>query len=217
GADGGVVGLTSLADDDFQSRHSTSRVVPIRDACDVLASAEKKLKDAVPTAATRLPVEPTRPFPISALTEAIKGRAGSLNPYQMSSSDFDIAFITPVLIYGAQHMSEQVSSRGRGASQRPPTPDAEMSVVRPLMDFRNWSEYVAAYPPVVLIRVTPKAVEGFWTTVARGAARTQGVALPPIKHGTTDFSHIRVFCGEPEATPIHSFKLEQCVSENAAI
>ena len=49
--------------------------------------------------ATRLPVEPLRPFPADALAAAVKRRAGSLSPYQMSSSDFDIAFLTPVLVY----------------------------------------------------------------------------------------------------------------------
>ncbi len=85
------------------------------------------------------------------------------------------------------------------------------------MDFGNWSEYVADVPPVLLIRVTPKMVEGFWTTVARGAARTQGVALPPIKHFKSGFSRMRVFCGDAEVTPIHPFKLEQRVSESDAI
>ena len=85
------------------------------------------------------------------------------------------------------------------------------------MDFGNWSEYVADFPPVLLIRVTPKLVESFWTTVARGAARTQGVALPPIKRVKSGFSRMRVFCGDAEVTPIHPFKLEQRVSESDAI
>ena len=70
---------------------------------------------------------------------------------------------------------------------------------------------------MLLIRVTPKLVEGFWTTVARGAARTQGVALPPIKHFKSGFSRMRAFCGDAEVTPIHPFKLEQRVSETDAI
>ena len=89
--------------------------------------------------------------------------------------------------------------------------------MRPLMDFSNWSEYVADFPPVLLVRVTPRLVEGFWTTVARGAARTQGVALPPIKHFKSGFSRLRAFCGDAEVTPIHPFKLEQRVSETEAI
>jgi hypothetical protein len=60
-------------------------------------------------------------------------------------------------------------------------------------------------------------VEGFWTKVARGAARTQGVSLPPIKHFTSGFSRMRAFCGDAEATPIHPFRLEQRIGESEAI
>ena len=173
------------------------------------------MKNAAPPDGAHLPVEPVRPFPVDALKDAAQRRAGSLSPYQMSSSDFDVAFITPVLTYGAQYQSEQ--ARGRERSRGARTPDAEPAVVRPLMDFSNWSEYVADFPPVLLVRVTPKLVEGFWTTVARGAARTQGVALPPIKHFKSGFSRMRAFCGDAEVTPIHPFKLEQRVAESDAI
>ena len=97
-AGGGVVGITSIVDDEEReagARHS--RVVRIDDACDVVASAEKKMKDAAPPDGTHLPVEPVRPFPVDALKDAAQRRAGSLSPYQMSSSDFDVAFMTPVL------------------------------------------------------------------------------------------------------------------------
>jgi hypothetical protein len=89
----------------------------------------------------------------------------------------------------------------------------EQASARQPMDFSNWSDYVADVPPVLLVRVTPKLVEGFWTTVARGAAQTQGVAVPPIKHFTSAFSRMRVLCGDAEVTPIHPFKLELRVSE----
>jgi hypothetical protein len=70
---------------------------------------------------------------------------------------------------------------------------------------------------VLLIRVTPKLVEGFWTKVARGAAETQGVSVPPIKHFKSGFSRMRAYCGDGEITPIHPFKLEQRISESDAI
>ena len=173
------------------------------------------MKEAAAPDGTHLPVEPVRPFPVTTLKDAAQRRGGSLSPYQMSSSDFDVAFMTPVLIYGAQSQSEQERGRERRGGSR--TPDAGPAVVRPLMDFGNWSEYVADFPPVLLIRVTPKLVEGFWTTVARGAARTQGVSLPPIKHFKSGFSRMRAFCGDAEVTPIHPFKLEQRVSDSEAI
>ena len=214
-AGGGVVGITSVVDEKDERRRGDSRVVRIDDVCAVVASAEKTMKDAAPPNGTHLPVEPERPFPVDALKEAAQRRAGSLLPYQMSSSDFDVAFITPVLTYGAQYQAEQASERERRSGTR--SPEEAQAFVRPLMDFSNWSEYVADFPAVLLVRVTPKLVEGFWTTVARGAARTQGMDLPPFKHFKSGFSRMRAFCGEAEVTPIHPFKLEQRVSESDAI
>jgi hypothetical protein len=200
-------------DEKERSRRDDTRVIRVGEACDVVASAEKKMKDAAPPNGTHLPVEPVRPFPVEALKDAAQRRAGSLSPYQASSSDFDIAFITPVLAYGAQYQSEQAGGRERSGDTLGPA--AGPAFVRPPMDFSNWSEYVAEFPPVLLVRVTPKLVQGFWTAVARGVAQTQGASLPPIKHFKSGFSRMRAFCGDAEVTPIHSFKLEQrvCGSE----
>jgi S1-C subfamily serine protease len=220
-ADGRVVGITSVRekkdeqDENDRSGRGEVRIVGVNEACDVVASAEKKMTDAAAPDGRHLPVEPVRPLPVSALKQAAGRRAGSLSPYQTSSSDFDIAFITPVLAYGAQDRSEKASGRGRGSGTQ--TGEAEQALARSLMDFGNWSEYVADYPPVLLVRVTPKLVEGFWKTIARGAAQTQGVALPPIKHFKSGFLRMRTYCGDSEVTPIHPFKVEQRVSERDAI
>jgi hypothetical protein len=213
-AGGIAVGITSIVDDNNDGRRAASRVVRIDAACDPVASAETKMQDATAPEGTHLPVEPIRPFPIAALKDAAQRSAGNMSPYQMSSSDFDIAFMTPVHIYRAQQ-SEQEKGRDRRGGPR--TLDADSAIVRLLTDFGAWSEYVADVPPVLLIRVTPKLVEGFWTTVARGAARTQGVSLPPIKRFKSNFSRMRVFCGDAEVTPIHRFTLEQRISDSQAI
>ena len=214
-AGGDVIGITTVGDDRDEGRRPASRVVRVDNACAVIAYADTKMNDARPPDGAHLPVEPLRPFPVDALKEAAARRAGSLRPYQMSSSDFDIAFLTPVLTYGAQYQSERASGRERARATR--TPDAEQAFVRPLMDFGNWSEYVADFPAVLLVRVTPRLVEGFWTTVGRAAARTQGVDIPPIKHFKPGFSRMRAFCGDAEVTPIHPFKLEQRVSGSDVI
>jgi hypothetical protein len=216
-AGGAVVGITSSVDekDKDASRRGDALVVRIDELCEAVASAEKALNAAAPANGTHLPVEPVQPFPVDALKDAAQRRAGSLSPYQMSSADFDIAFITPVLAYSAQHQSEQTGTRDRTGGSR--LPDAEQASMRALTDFSNWSGYVADVPPVLLVRVTPKLVEGFWTTVARGAAQTQGISLPPIKHFKTGFSRMRAFCGDAEVTPIHPFKVEQRVSDSEAI
>ena len=87
----------------------------------------------------------------------------------------------------------------------------------PLLDFANWSEYVREIPPVMLVRVTPKLVEPFWGRVARGAALSKGIPIPPIKRFRSGFERMRAFCGEKEVAPIHPFKLERRVSETDAI
>jgi hypothetical protein len=144
----------------------------------------------VPSAA-HLPVEPTEPAPVDTFKEAVKRRAGSLKPYQLTSSDFEVAFITPILNYAAQSQPNQT--------------------------FGNWSDYVADIPPVLFIRVTPKMSESFLAKIARGAAYTQGMALPPIKRLKTGFDRLQAFCGDTEVTPIHPFKLELRISETEAI
>ncbi len=190
---GGLIGFTTVDDRDPDGRWN-ARVVRIDQACEVIGSAEKKMAEAMPPDATRLPVDPQRPVAVGALSEAVKNRAGSLSPYAMNTADFDVTFITPVNTYGAR---DQV----RG----------------PATNFGNWSEYLADYPRVLLVRVTPKTVEGLWAKVARGAAMTQGMSLPPMKHAKSGFSRMRAFCGETEVTPIHPFMVEQRISESEAI
>jgi hypothetical protein len=210
---GGLVGITSAMDpqdDTDTSWRVDARVVPIDDVCAVVAAAEQKMKDASPPSGDPLPLEPERPFPADVLKGAAQRGAGSLNPYQMSSSDFDITFITPIHTYAAQSQADASWRRGRGGS--PATADAPF--VRPLMEFGSWSKYVAEFPPVVLVRVTPRLVEGFWTKVARGAAYTQGVGLPPMKRLKSGFSRMRTYCGDAEVTPIHPFTIEHRVSDD---
>jgi S1-C subfamily serine protease len=214
GSGGAPIGVTTAGDQEGE-RDPVAKIVRLGDVCAVIAEASRKMNDARPPDGAHLPVESDLPFPVDALKEMVKRRAGSLNPYPMTSSDFDIVFITPVMVYGAQYQSAQAKERERRSATR--TPQEAEAFVRPLMDFRNWSDYIEDLPPVLLVRVTPKLVEGFWTTVARGAARTQGVSLPPIKHFKSGFSRLRAFCGDAEVIPIHPFKLEQRISEDDAI
>ncbi len=195
-SDGIAIGFTAMpaeqgadggAQDDRQAR-----IFPIQVVCSVLASAEDTMKKVAPPDRAHLPVEPIRPVPEEALKESVKRRAGSLSPAVQSSAGFDAAFITPIQI---------VAAREGALAQR-------------LLDFSNWSEYVADTPPVLLVRVTPKLAEGFWTSVARGAAATQGAALPPMKRPKSRFVRMQAFCGDSEVTPIHSFTIQQRVSRS---
>lgn len=213
-ASGSLIGITTLADD-RDERSRASQAVRIEEVCDLIAPARVKMNDGGAPDRAHLPVEPPARLTAEALTDAVSHRGGALLPYAMSSSDFNVGFITPVMIYGAQYQMEQARQRERGKGVR--TSIAEPESLRQLMDFGYWSEYVAAIPPVLLVRATPRQVEGFWTTLARGAARTQGMNVPAITHFKSGFSRMRVFCGDAEIVPIHPFKIERRVSERDAI
>jgi S1-C subfamily serine protease len=208
--DGRLVGVTTLAAGDVERRGET-RVVPIADVCELVASAAQKMQQTPVPAATRLPVEPDKPFPPAALKELAKQRAGNLNPYQMTAAEFTVSFITPFMVYAAHDPDRHTTSRDMRLSSldqaRLPSPT----------EFGNWSEYVEDYPPVLLIRVTPKLSESFWASVARGAAMTQGVAIPAIKRFKGNLSRMRVYCGDTEVTPIHPFALETEVASGETV
>lgn len=186
-----LIGLTTRDDREPDDR-SDARVVRIDQACEVIAAAEKKMTDANRPDATHLPLDPRQPLAPAALSAAMRSRAGNLSPYLMSTRDFDLAFITP--LHGTADQAR-----------------------RDVMDFGNWSQYLADYPRVLVIRATPKLVEGVWAKMARGAAMTQGMSLPAMKHSKSGFARMRAFCGESEVAPIHPFTLEHRVSDTEAI
>jgi len=190
GPGGDVVGLTSLLAAKESDEPDDARVVRKDAVCDVVTAAEAALAKAPAPDPTRLPVEPAQTLSIEALEAEAKRRIGSLSPYQVASEGFDVSLITPVSAYAGSRAS---------------------------MDFFNWSDYVADTPSVLLVRVTPKREEGFWTRVARGLVMTQGVALPPIKRFVSGFTRLRALCGSVEITPIHPFLIERRISATDAI
>ena len=105
---GAVAGLTSTTDDPSDPA-GDARVIAIGDVCEVLKAAEGKMSGAAAPSATHLPVEPTTPFPTAALDEAAKRRVSDAIPYQISSGDFDISFITPGT--GARGRAEMAAER----------------------------------------------------------------------------------------------------------
>ena len=204
--DGPAVGLTSMPDTDADVRRAPVRVVRASAICALVSAAEQKLAAAAPTSAAHLPVESSKPLPPTDIQSAASARGFSLSSYASSSSEFDILFITPVLLASAE------SQRGRtgGASDT-------LSGLRAVTDFGEWSRYVSEAPPVLFIRATPKLAESFWMKFARGAASTQGASIPPIKRLGPGFSRMRVLCGNKEITPVHPFRIRARVSETDAV
>jgi hypothetical protein len=213
-ADGGLVGITSPPAKSDENRRGTAQIVKAADVCEVVASAEKKMANASPPSASHLPVEPGWPLPVDAFKSAAEHRVGSLSPYQLSTSTFDVAFITPIMTYGAQYQAEQMSRRRTSKDGR--TIEIDPVLVKPVLDFGNWFEYIEDFPSVLLVRVTPRQVESLWAKVARGAAYTQGAALPPLTRAKSSFSRLRAYCGDTEVTPIHPFTVEHRLSDTEA-
>ena len=203
-----VVGLTSKSLEADASHDAD--VVPTVFICEALAAALSTVPATEPPAATRLPVEPTRPFPIATLEDAKRiAQANALVPV-MSSSEFDVAFLTPPMVHRARQRSDWTG----GQSTR--SPEAEARLGR-LTEFGAWSDYFSTLPAVLIVRVTPKMVEGFWKRLGREAARTQGAVLPPFKDFKTSFRHMRATCAGVEVTPIHPFVLEHRLTEKNVI
>lgn len=207
---GAVVGLTATSSDPG-SHSRDSSIIPTIFICEALAASLHMLSSAPPPAMTQLPVEPARPFPAGALAIAPKGTTppNAMVPV-VSSSDFDVAFITPPMIHRARQRA------GWTGGQTGRTPEAEARIGR-LTEFGAWTDYFTNLPPVLVVRVTPKMVEGFWKRVGREAARTQGANLPAFKDFKSSFRHMRASCGGVDVTPIHPFVLEHRESETNVI
>ena len=219
-ADGTLVGLTAPAeksDKDDENKRGNSRIVRTADVCAVLEAAEKKMAATSAPSDAKLPIEPDWPVPQDAFKNAAEHRAGSLSPYQVSTATFDVGFITPIMTYGAQYQAEQMSRKATRKGKDNRTIELEPLLVRPVMDFGNWGEYIEEFPPVLLVRIAPKQVEGLLAKVARGAAYTQGVGLPPLTKPKAGFARMRVYCGDSEVTPIHPMSVEHRLPNGDAV
>ena len=206
---GAVVGLTSMSTEP-DSRSDDAAVVPTVFICEALAASLSMLSGAEPPAATRLPVEPTRPYPAGTVEDIRRDATPSAAVPVMSSSDFDVAFVTPPMVQRAQQKS------GWTGGQIDRSPEVQARLGR-LTEFGAWSDYFSTLPAVLIVRVTPKMVEGFWKRLGREAAATQGAVLPPFKDFKTSFRHMRATCAGVEVTPIHPFVLEHRVTEKNVI
>lgn len=206
---GGVVGLSTLRVESGKRWHDTA-IVRIGDVCAALSAARSGLTSATPPEATSLPVEPARPFPASALADADAPAGSPVPPDVVTSKHFEIAFITPMAII----QERQKAGWTGGRSTRAPEIEARLGR---LTDFGTWSDYFYDAPAVVVVRVTPRMVEGFWKRVAREAARTQGAELPPFKRFTTSFVDLTLSCGAKTIAPIQPFVLDHQLSETDAI
>jgi hypothetical protein len=156
-----------------------------------------------------LPVEPERGYPAGLLEAAAKSRDPLLPP-MVSSADFEVALITPPMVVRGEQRADWTG----GTNTRPPEAEARIGRVT---EFGDWSEYFAEHPPVLIVRVTPRMVEGFWKRLGREAARTQGAVLPPLKDFKANFVRMHAACGTTDIIPLHPMVLEHRLSEKDTI
>ena len=181
-AGGDAIGITVGDDEDMTpGRRADSYVIPLRNACSVIAAAEQKIANAMPPSATRLRTELGLP---RAKMARVDPKKPPLMPPVIRAADYDIALLTPPLI----------------------RPDRIQSNTRNF--FGYWQAYVNNAPDVLLVRISPQFEESIWRTIARGAASTQGVMLPPMPSFSANFGHMRAYCGASEVMPIHQLRIE---------
>ena len=207
---GGAVGLSATRIDPGSGRWLDTEIIGTERICEALSAARAALTGSPPPEATSLPIEPTRTFPVSVLAGSSPSASAGTPPDVVTSEDFEVAFITPAAIHRARQKADWTG----GPSVRALETEARLGR---LTDFGAWSAYFADAPAVLVVRVTPKMVEGFWKRVAREAARTQGADLPPFKRFKTSFVQMTVSCGTATVPPIHPFVLEHQLSETATI
>lgn len=202
---GTVIGLTAVAPDSDRNRSGDVLIVRAGILCEAVAAAQQALSTGKAPEPLALPVEPPHRDVAAETAKA----AGSTPPPVLASSDFDLAIITPRVI-------EQARQNDRTGGRTGRSPEAEARLGR-LTEFGEWSDYFANLPPVVVVRVTPKLVEGFWKRVAREAARTQGANLPPFKDFKSSFVRMRASCGGADVTPIQPLVLEHRTSDTKIV
>lgn len=193
---GAFVGISAIDDKGDVRRWNEAWVVPAERACAAFAAAVEKTTGATPPPGTRLPLDPIV-APTPPITAKAAGSPAKPAPHTLPSvtaSDFDITLLTPM--------------RAR---------DIEPGVAGMRADFGTWTEYVRDADQVLLVRISPQFEESLWKMLARGAASTQGILLPPLKSFTSNFLRMRAYCGDTEVMPIHPFIIEHEVAGRSPI
>ena len=189
-ADGSAIGMTVGNDESDRERRRDSYVLPLTNVCPVVAAAQQKMAGAAPPA-TLLRTEAGLPRTrFATISDPKKPR---VQPPVVSASEFDISLLTPAMVGADQ---------GTGS---------------PRSFFGYWMPYVSNAPQVLLVRASPQFEESFWKMLARGAAATQGVVLPPLASFNANFVRMRAFCDGVEIAPIRRFIIEMPIKDRKPI
>ena len=207
---GQVIGLTTFG---TQSERGSgvSGIVRIEEAMPLLEQNRAKATGAPPPG-TLLPVEPSTPYPVEGLKEALKADKFDPRPYYLAAGDFNIALSTPPFDYREQEerrLQAERAQKKRNRKDERATENADDSDTP-----KEWEEEAGAHPAVFGIYVMPKAKEGFGSALGR-SFNAMSAAKLKFK---TDFQKMKLFCGSKEVEPIHPGRVPVTVSvRNRAI
>lgn len=191
-AGGSAIGITVGDDEAGTTRRShDSYVIPLSNACGVIVAAASTIAGAAAP-----PDNPRRTE--AGLPRARPARIGDASkprimPPVIRAADYDIALMTPAMAAGDRSMTSTRSY------------------------FGYWSSYVDKAPQVLLVRVSPQFEESFWRMLARGAASTQGVSLPPMPSFSAAFGRLRALCGEVEIAPIQRLRVDIPIDDRSPL
>ena len=202
---GEVVGITTFRDPTTRGP-GVSGIVRIEEALPLLEKA-RVAATGRPPSPVLLPVDPVDPFPVETIRKIANAGEMDLRPYIFGVGDYDVAILTPVVLYRTDAgRREAVKSKEKRSKQKDEAFD-------PAANLYNWAEYAGLYRAVVMIRATPKLRETFWSSFGRGLAAAGGAYYtgPATMKFKTDFLRMELLCGSEVVAPILPAKIAHII------
>jgi S1-C subfamily serine protease len=211
---GEVVGLTTFGQSGGSGGAGISGIVRIEEALSEIEAARKKQVSGTAPAADLLPVEPAATFPIDALRKVLEQKKFDSKPYQFDAGDYWVQLVTPPLRY---YWAEEDKIRAAKARDKRNKKESEQPSSDAPDDLKNWGEYVGEYKSVITVRAFPKIKETAGSMWRRGLLAGGGVTGKATVRFKTDFSRMKLKCGEKEIQPIHPGRIQVVFDETANV
>jgi S1-C subfamily serine protease len=203
---GEVVGLVTFAEQ-AQAGPGISGIVRIEEAESVLRAARDAMATTGRPSAELLPVEPEIKFPLEGLARAITVEKFDRKKYTLGVDKYDITLFTPVLKWYAREEARIEAAREKEKERRKKK-GAVRGTFDPLVQLRNWAEYVGEYDAVVEVlampEVGPTGGSVFWSSLAAVGGASIGLRYK----FKAEFYEMSLLCDGTDVVPIRRGKIE---------
>jgi hypothetical protein len=174
------------------------------------------MRELSPPSARLLPVEPTDPYPLGPLKDAIRSAKFDRRPYFFSMGGFDVALGTPVVDYELQNEVGLTAAREKDKRTKQ-RKDSVQNTFDPLEGLRDWMEYAEAHKPVLTVNAKPQLRQTFLSQLGRELAPAiEMYAGGPRWKFKTDFYRMKLLCGGKEVEPIQPGKAATVLNAHSA-